>query len=71
MDHNKCPLTLYKVLLNIIGGKCAISNVNYYYYSGIQEPLHKQTHEKKATIHRGLKAFVVGKKTIPQVKFHI
>ena len=30
---NICPLTiLYKALLNIIGGKGAISNINYYHY---------------------------------------
>ena len=32
MDHDNCPLTFLKALLNIIGGKGAISNINYYYY---------------------------------------
>ena len=32
MDHDNCPMTLFKALLNIIGGKGAISNINYYYY---------------------------------------
>ena len=29
---NNCPLTFFKALLNIIGGKGAISNINYYHY---------------------------------------
>ena len=29
MDHDNCPLTFSKALLNIIGGKGAISNINY------------------------------------------
>ena len=33
MDHDNCPLTFFKALLNIIGGKGAISNINYHYYS--------------------------------------
>ena len=32
MDHDNCPLTLFKALLNIIGGKGAISKINYYHY---------------------------------------
>ena len=32
MDQDNCPLTFFKVLLNIIGGKGAISNIKYYYY---------------------------------------
>ena len=32
MDHDDCPLTFSKALLNIIGGKGAISNINHYYY---------------------------------------
>ena len=32
MDHDNCPLTFFKALLNIIGGKGAISNINYYNY---------------------------------------
>ena len=27
MDHDNCPLTFFKALLNIIGGKVAISNI--------------------------------------------
>ena len=38
MDHDNCPLTFSKALLNIIGGiKGAISNINYYYYSTIDD----------------------------------
>ena len=35
MDHDNCPLTFSKALLNIIGGKGAISNINYYYLINI------------------------------------
>ena len=31
MDHDNCSLTFFKALLNIIGGKGAISNINYCY----------------------------------------
>ena len=31
MDHDNCPLTFFKALLNIIGEKGALSNINYYY----------------------------------------
>ena len=30
MDHENCPLTFFKALLNIIVGKGAISNIKYY-----------------------------------------
>ena len=30
IDHDNCPLTFFKALLNIIGGKGATSNINYY-----------------------------------------
>ena len=29
MDYDNCPLTFSKARLNIIGGKGAISNINY------------------------------------------
>ena len=29
MDHDNCPLTFFKALLNILGGMGAISNINY------------------------------------------
>ena len=32
MDHDNCPLTFSEAFLNSIGGKGAISNINYYYY---------------------------------------
>ena len=32
MDHDNCPLTFLKALLNIIGGNSATLNINYYYY---------------------------------------
>ena len=43
MDHGNCPLTFSNALLNIIGGKGAISNINYYYYyynsQGVMSPV--------------------------------
>ena len=47
MDLNICPLTiLYIVLLNIICGKGAISNINYYchYLIGLQGLHHIHVH---------------------------
>ena len=41
MDHDNCPMTLLKALLNIIGGKGAISNINYYHIKSIKDPDNK------------------------------
>ena len=41
-DHGNCPPTFSKALLNIIGGKGAISNINYYFYynsQGVMSPV--------------------------------